>query len=77
MVSQCANPECGAPFLYMREGRLVVIRRHSPSPTNQMVELFWLCGLCADHLDLECTLDGDANVIPRMPQIEGLEAYDS
>ena len=77
MVSQCANPECGAPFLYMREGRVVVIQRRSPSPSKQMVELFWLCGLCADHFNLEFSLDGDATVIPRIPAMDNVEAYDA
>lgn len=42
MVSQCANPDCGAPFLYLRRGR----RRGLPA-RQWRVEYFWRCGNCA------------------------------
>jgi len=49
MVSHCANPECRAPFVYFREGRLIAItgRIH-----HEHVEFFWLCGRCAKHMAL-------------------------
>jgi hypothetical protein len=48
VISHCANPRCGTPFLYFRNGRLFVTPR-----TNAAVEYFWLCGACAEDLDLE------------------------
>ncbi len=51
MVSRCANPECGAPFLYLREGRLIAVRRGEGR--HGRVEFFWLCGACTSRLTLE------------------------
>jgi hypothetical protein len=64
MVSECANPGCGAQFLYFGEGKLVTLRRPVQSPSGSHVEFFWLCGDCARHMDLEVTSDGEMNVVP-------------
>jgi hypothetical protein len=48
MVSQCVNPDCGAPFVYMRNGRLFAVPRKSASITSATVEYFWLCERCAE-----------------------------
>lgn len=55
MLSKCANPECTNRFLYLRGGRLVPVKLHSPAagsgePPRQ--ELFWLCPECADTVRL-------------------------
>lgn len=56
MVSRCANPDCGKPFLYMREGKLFHIdtsqhpelRRKPPdAKRSEDIEHFWLCGNCS------------------------------
>ena len=65
MLSSCANPECGAEFLYFRQGQLVPVPRRATSETGSNVELFWLCGKCASHLDLQVALDGGVNVVSR------------
>ncbi len=62
MVSQCANPDCGAPFLYLREGRLVAVRRGEGRRAR--VEFFWLCGACASHLRLETATNGASTLVP-------------
>lgn len=49
MVSQCANPGCQAPFLYFREGRLFAVPRRNSAST----EYFWLCGACAQEVELK------------------------
>jgi len=50
MVSECSNPACRAPFLYLRDGRVFSLLR-PPSPLGgSTVEHFWLCGSCARHL---------------------------
>ncbi len=54
MVSECANPGCRAPFIYFRGGRLFAIPRRDSSST---VQCFWLCGNCAEDLDL--SFDGE------------------
>lgn len=48
MVSQCINPECRAPFVYLRNGRLFAVPRKSASRTRATVEYFWLCESCAE-----------------------------
>jgi hypothetical protein len=70
MVSECANPRCGAQFLYFGEGKLLAIRRQAISPSGSHVEFFWLCGDCAKHMDLEVTLNGDMNLIQQEPQLQ-------
>lgn len=49
LVSECANPGCRAPFLYFREGRLFAVPRKNSAST----EYFWLCGSCAEEVELE------------------------
>lgn len=63
MIAKCANPECGAPFRYLREGRIFQVDRDpcgrrivgpfliSEGPPHQL-EHFWLCGECARTLTL-------------------------
>jgi hypothetical protein len=46
MVSHCANPECRAPFVYFREGKLIAVTDRFQ---HEHVEFFWLCGRCAQH----------------------------
>ena len=58
MVHKCANPECVAPFLYLREGKLFEVETHyrdrfsgerygRPVKGKGHVERFWLCDHCA------------------------------
>ena len=65
MVSQCANPACGANFLYFGEGQLITVRRHTHSSTESTVEFFWLCGECASRMNLEVESDGEMSLVPR------------
>jgi len=60
MLSKCANPNCSAPFRYLRDGKLfrwdgVAITHHAASPShapkpNRKVEFFWLCADCASRM---------------------------
>ncbi len=59
MLSKCANPECFAPFHYLREGKLFQIDagRNGPQLVSdkrpaQKIEYFWLCGDCATTMTL-------------------------
>lgn len=70
MVSECANPGCGAQFLYFGEGKLLTIRRQTGSTSGWQVEFFWLCGDCARHMDLEVTLNGDLHLVSQEPKLE-------
>jgi hypothetical protein len=64
MVSHCANPACGVPLLYLRDGRLFQFevrckaskglgaKSESPNPSRH-VSHYWLCGRCSAQLTLE------------------------
>jgi hypothetical protein len=64
VVSQCANPACRAPFIYLRNGKLFKIDHREDLASGQGVEFFWLCEVCAGYLMVEFTVDG-ANIVPR------------
>lgn len=63
MVSQCANPDCGAPFLYLRQGRLFAMPRPVFSARHSRVEYFWLCGNCAGKLKIDSFRDGSVPIL--------------
>jgi len=61
MISKCANPECSAPFRYLRDGKLFRVdldqlaslpTAHSDSEKWHRLEHFWLCGRCAATMTL-------------------------
>jgi hypothetical protein len=64
MVSKCANRDCGAPFLYLREGKLFVIPRPGLSAKHSRVEYFWLCGNCAAKLTITSSQNRDVLLTP-------------
>jgi hypothetical protein len=79
MITQCANPECSAPFRYMRQGRLFQVDRDSAGHMvlgpflmtgdglSHRLEHFWLCGNCAQRLTL--VIDPERGVVPaQLPQ---------
>jgi hypothetical protein len=72
MVSQCANPGCGAEFLYFHDGRLFAApRRNSPAG----IEYFWLCAHCARNVDLKFSeRDDEPRIVPRQPNGKALSA---
>jgi hypothetical protein len=62
MISKCANPQCSAPFRYLRDGKLFRVdldqlesvsaaQNDSDKPWHR-VEHFWLCGRCAATMTL-------------------------
>ncbi len=63
MVSRCANPDCGAPFLYLRTGKLFVMPRSGFSTRHSRVEYFWLCGNCSGNLTIDSFCDGGIPVL--------------
>jgi hypothetical protein len=57
MLSKCANPECGATFHYLGEGKLYEIRYDAPGPqpvkkAAGRSERFWLCDQCSNLMTL-------------------------
>ncbi len=73
MIAKCANPSCGAPFRYLREGRIFQVDRDpaghrivgpfliSDSGAPHRLEHFWLCGACARTMTL--VVDGEGRVV--------------
>ena len=62
MISKCANPECSAPFRYIRDGKLfrvdldqlesASIAQGDSDKRWHRMEHFWLCGRCAATMTL-------------------------
>src|SRR5690349_15953906 len=65
MISHCANPDCAAPFHYLRGGRLYRFEVKSPSSpcsdvpnaiyshkATMVTVYFWLCKSCCSRLSL-------------------------
>lgn len=76
MVSQCANPKCSKPLVYLREGRIFIFDMPA-TPTagtassgrgSHRLEHFWLCGDCCRILVLHQTAEGALELVPRKAQ---------
>lgn len=66
MVSNCINPECRKPFLYLRDGRLYVNRpRNGIVADESQIEYFWLCDSCTKTMSLVVRNDGSLCLVPR------------
>lgn len=65
MVSECANPHCSAQFLYFGEGQLVAVPRQGDVSSRSRIEFFWLCGECANYLELHVSPSGEIDVVER------------
>lgn len=72
MVSNCANPKCSKPLVYLREGRIFVfdvpINRTPEEGSGRgshRLEHFWLCGECSQTLLLQQAGDRSIQLIPR------------
>jgi hypothetical protein len=68
MVTKCLNPLCGAPFQYLRCGKLFLVnsrdyRDGRIDVRHREAEYFWLCDSCAARMTLN--LNGpNPEVIP-------------
>lgn len=63
MVSNCANPKCGKPLHYLRDGRIFVFdvpdkNAGAGGKRARRLEHFWLCGSCSQTLAMEQSADG-------------------
>lgn len=69
MVNNCANPKCSKPLHYLREGRIFVFDVVAPSNPDgkrgHRLEHYWLCGPCAEVLQLEQTSDRQIRIAPK------------
>ena len=70
MLAKCANPVCGAHFLYLNQGRIYNVPVYGTNEKSclwpQRVEHFWLCSACCATLTLVLR-DGQPNVQERHP----------
>jgi hypothetical protein len=73
MVSKCANPECSAPFRYLRFGKLFRVEMQRDPSVSQALEpmfapqksarrahFFWLCDGCSSKVKLVLGKNGIA-----------------
>lgn len=70
MVKHCANPKCGKPLRYLREGRIFVFETKESCGNGSVhrMEHFWLCGACSRTFRLEMTREGVQAVLKRSVQ---------
>ena len=65
-VSNCANPECNAEFLYLHDGELFVIEL-----ADKKVAYYWLCPSCATNLRVVFDPAEGAKVIANLDSRDG------
>lgn len=72
MVNNCANPKCSKPLHYLREGRIFVFdvmvrdgKRGADGKTPRRMEHYWLCGSCAQTMQLEQTQENGVRLTPK------------
>jgi hypothetical protein len=77
MVNQCANPTCGKPLHYLREGRIFVFDMPDPNvpvpvPGGRTRHLrhFWLCGVCSETMVMEQTSDMEIQVALKSSKVQ-------
>ena len=73
MLSKCANPDCGATFHYLGEGKLYEIqfgRNQEPQPFKMSAgraERFWLCDRCSNSMTLAVDASRKVILMPLSP----------
>ena len=76
MVNFCANPDCGKPLHYLRDGRVFVFRMKKDGAEedgSHPLEHFWLCGDCAQTRTLMQDATGAVTTVARLPEIRDAE----
>jgi len=78
MVNNCANPRCGKPLHYLREGRIYIFdasaRVLEPGAKRQRrLEHYWLCGVCYATMILVQDDLGAIRVLPKPAAIRERE----
>jgi len=80
MVDYCANPSCGKPLHYLREGTVFLfeVPKIEPDDTGGLgtrLEHYWLCGQCSGTQLLERTADGEIRLAPRRTSHSGATRF--
>ena len=76
MVNQCANPKCGKPLHYLREGRIFLfdlpdtnIPVAVPGGRTHRLKHFWLCARCSETMVMEQTKDMQIRVAVKAHEV--------
>jgi len=82
MVNNCANPGCGKPLHYLREGRIYIfdatVGDSEPGVKRlRRLEHYWLCGACSEVMILMQDPQGMIRVVSKAPAIRRREQPDS
>lgn len=82
MVNNCANPQCGKPLHYLRDGRIFVFNVPGAllGPDGKRtphVEHYWLCGDCSPSMLVECGPDSVVSVRKRQLPLSARSPYNS
>ena len=72
MVNNCANPGCGKPLHYLREGRIFIFDAcagvSEPGAKRlRRLEHYWLCGVCAEIMMIVQNAQGSIAVLRKPP----------
>ncbi len=73
MLSRCLNPNCGAAFRYLSEGRVFALERlatGSDGRAERSVEHYWLCGRCSRSMKIVVE-NGKAAAVPKQNESMG------
>jgi hypothetical protein len=89
MLSRCANPECGTPFLKLREGKLFLVETERVTKPalavppfvrarklQRSVEHYWLCDECAAEWTLAYDRDRGISLVPLRRSVRSMESMD-
>ena len=73
MTAKCVNPACGAPFRYLRGGKLFLVdslaisqdvsRISSMSNIPRTSEFFWLCEKCCNSMRVVVEKSGEVVLV--------------
>jgi hypothetical protein len=74
MLTECSNPSCGAPFRYLKDGRLFRLESDPTlwSSKSNRVEYFWLCDRCSSEMTLRLREDGTVVTVLLPEPIRGV-----
>ncbi len=69
MVNNCANPNCGKPLHYLRDGKVFLFDMlgKAAGRNENRLEHFWLCGDCSGRFFLDQTDTREVRLVPRKP----------
>ena len=73
MVSKCANESCGAPFRYMRQGKLFPIDvefEDASGHRQRKTRYIWLCPICAQSMKPRFNVTGNELSVRLSPIVE-------